>query len=168
MAQWPNAACNVGQEPDERAQHCRDDGVMHCQIKHGGITMLPLAGEFAARPRWIMPSELWSCMGFPSTAEAQAACKADCWFSRQKIAPAKRSPHSQRSQIGNSIHVNLIGASVATTVLALPTLGERMAPSQRGCASSAVSSGSSSSSTAAAFLSLAEAVRARGQKRKSL
>ena len=136
MTHWPEEACNVGQDPAARPTHTRN-GVMFTLIRSSGIIMTPPSD--GAAPRWLTPQELATSMGFPIHAEAQAACgNTACLFSRQSPGCRKRSSHSVRAQIGNAMHINVIGAAIAVVILRLPMLGE--VRSQRPAESSAAKS----------------------------
>ena len=81
-------------------------------------------------PGGYFPQELWTSMGFLVFYDAQRACGgAMCLFARGQPVPSARTA-SQRAQVGNCIHINMIGAVSIATLLKLPELGER-APARR-------------------------------------
>ena len=76
--------------------------------------------------RWYVPEELFVSMGFPVTSEAIAACGVDCQFSRTRPSEDVSSLRSRRSsvqQVGNGMHVNVIGSVLATISLYFPEAG---------------------------------------------
>eukprot|EP00959_Pyramimonas_sp_CCMP1952_P051269 1071427-Pyramimonas_sp.AAC.1 len=112
---WPRSACNVSQNPMAMGgSKSLADGSLQTLCKSGGLVVLPAPPYNPlgnTSPRWMLPEELFTSMGFPISFEAQrACCGAVCSFSRGQQAPSVRSPACQRSQVGNSIHVNMIGA----------------------------------------------------------
>ena len=126
MRRWPRSCCNVGQNLDVKPQRSCDNGSLHTLTKAGGIIMLPRSMAADNNPRWLCPSELFTSLGFPVKADAQAnAGNVMCCFSQGHPAPPQRSSNSLRSQAGNTIHVNVIGALVSVLLLKLPMLGEK-------------------------------------------
>ena len=103
-------------------QRTLEDGTFFTMTKHCGICVLPRGERFGNDPRWVVPSELFAMMGFPTTLDAQSATgNATCVFATTGLEG--RTPHSQRSQVGNSMHVNMIGSVQTVLVLKFPGLG---------------------------------------------
>ena len=124
MAQerWPLCAYNVSQNPSACCQRTLEDGTFFTMTKHCGICVLPRGERFGNDPRWVAPTELFAMMGVPTTLDAQSAAgNATCVFATTGLEG--RTPHSQRSQVGNSMHVNMIGSVQAVLVLKFPGLG---------------------------------------------
>ena len=83
---------------------CSPDGDLATLIAGNGLLWHPGLG------RWLVLQELWTSMGFPISFEDQRIANITCQFSRGLAANPKRSFASQRRQVGNTMHVNVMGA----------------------------------------------------------
>jgi hypothetical protein len=115
----PGQACDLFQNPQTRPISTRRGHLM---------TITANIGMLWSRPhgRWFATPELLCAMGFPCTVELVAACAGtQCCFSPGVDPPPSRSIKSLRRQVGNSMHVNMIGAFQSVLLFALPMLGDR-------------------------------------------
>eukprot|EP00973_Karenia_brevis_P045899 6355830-Karenia_brevis.AAC.1 len=71
-----------------------------------------------------MAPELLTSMGFPITKQHQHASHTTCLFSRGHVAPTSRSRRSICHQVGNTIHINAVGAVHMSILMKLPSLGK--------------------------------------------
>ena len=60
---------------------------------------------------------------FPSTYEAVKSSHGRCSFDPYVAAPTSRGPSSIRHQMGNTMHVNMMGVFELAALLCMPTLG---------------------------------------------
>jgi site-specific DNA-cytosine methylase len=147
---WPSEAADVGQTPSATPQHTCGP-LLHCLSKHVSLIVVPgrvrparSAGpsgissssssashgadtDDSSVSQWITPGELWALMGFPITpSQVEAAGGATCAFSQSRTANGSRTPHSQRCQIGNTIHTTALSTLELILVIMFPTLGEKL------------------------------------------
>ena len=89
-------------------------GPLHCLIRGMGLVWV----QSLEVPRVATAAELASAMGFPILPAWADAVQARCLWTRGNPAPQSRSRCNMLHQIGNSMHVNCIGAVLMTlTVL---------------------------------------------------
>ena len=71
--------------------------------------------------RWLCASELRASMGWPVSdlASQGATLLTTTHFSASHQGAARRTPRSQRAQIGNGMHLHAIGAVLLVTILKL-------------------------------------------------
>ena len=113
---WPNEVADLMQDPVQRPSHSTA-GVLHCLIRGMGVNWVHRAG----RP--LVASELWTAMGFPIEHFHQLQARASNQFSRGATATEGRSISSQFAAIGNTMHINVVGACCLFIVLKFPSLG---------------------------------------------
>ena len=121
---YPGEACDVNQDPDARP-YTTYDGKLMTLISNIGLVMLPqhLFEEFGNR--WITNKELFTAMGFAITrAHVEAADGTTNQFSEGVAKPSSRTHRSQSEEVGNTMHVNVIGALHLAVFLKFPTLGK--------------------------------------------
>jgi hypothetical protein len=164
----PLEACDVGQCPIAKPHHT-SNGQMHTLTQHTWLVMVPPTDASSdASERWLVPSELFSIMGFPISADMVSASHgADCAFSYLRTPPDQRTPSSQRSQIGNTIHVASMAAVASILYLKLPKLGEVLCGGLQCPSPSPTSSMNSQSPKKSAFGNYSQIMREqRGLKRE--
>ena len=114
--------CDVGQNPCSRPVVSNKTGHIPTLIRGMGIMM-------SAQPspqgvvRWLTLGELLEASGFPVSHEAMAVSSAWCQFSRDRVKPATRTRRSVGHQLGNAMHVNVVGGYSLVLALQLPDLG---------------------------------------------
>ena len=113
-----------------------DGGNLNTIIKGMGIMYLPKTDAFSNEragtegppqplpSRWLAVPDLFTSMGFPVTPEAvQACCGARCTYSRGFEQTPGRSHNSSWHQVGNTMHLNMIGAAKLVVLILLPSVG---------------------------------------------
>ena len=122
-----DCAVDLGQNFEHR-QLCTRRGKLHTLIKGGGVTWC------FQRGMWMTASELWIAQGFPVSEAIVQATGVQCQFSscRSQSAPAVRTRSSQISQIGNTMHVNVMGSLMMLILLRLPSLDANAMRAARG------------------------------------
>ena len=113
---WPNEVSDLMQDPVKRSSHSTA-GVLHCLIRGMGVNWVPGAG----RP--LIPSELWTAMGFSIDHFHQLQARARNQFSRGTSPTEGRTISSQMAAIGNTMHINVVGACCLFCVIKFPSLG---------------------------------------------
>ena len=99
-------------------------------------------------------SELWTAMGFPVAPETiDAACCSASQFARHLPVPPTRSIKAQRRQVGNTMHVNVMGAFQFILLCKFPGLGRDVAE-DCGCDDGGRTVGSGSGSVSGSFAEL--------------
>ena len=166
---FPDDVCDVNQNPDARPLHSIG-AKLNTLIKNIGIMFLPKtyvhSGDVKELPcRWLAVPELFLAMGFPVTdSTIEACCGAKCPLSRGVDAIAAQSRRSACNQVGNTMHINSIGAVHMAILLLIPALGSKCptsAADESADGRSAVAS-SSSEGFASAFHEVLRHKRARG------
>eukprot|EP00973_Karenia_brevis_P080736 11201207-Karenia_brevis.AAC.1 len=127
---YPGETGDVGQDPLHRPLHSRN-GILNTLIRNNHYMMIP-RGHGERSNTWLLPSELWTSMGFPISMSCQQATGVQCVFSCGfQNVPCTRTGKSQRNQMGNAMHVNSIGKVKLAVLLklgvALERLGKRVA-----------------------------------------
>ena len=132
-----------------------------------------MAGTTTATSRWFTPRELLTAQGFPISPEFQKIFHgATSQFTRGVPAPASRSRSSVAKQIGNGVHLGVMGPVTLLCLLLFPevekveSLVESAAPSPLALAPAAYSSSDSSGSRAASPFSMAFKERQDSMKRR--
>ena len=112
---------DLNQNPLER-KVCSIGKALHTLTKGAGILWCYDVD------RALVPSELWSAQGFPIDDDAVRAAGTRCMFSRGVLAPSSRTRASQIGQIGNTMHVNVIGGVMLATLARVPVVGKDTTP----------------------------------------
>ena len=106
----------------------RNTGINFEQFPHS-MSTTDGDGPVAQVPRWMYAREQAFSMGFPiSRMQQGVAHGARCCFSESVPVPPSRTRRSMTNQIGNSMHVNSIGAADMLAVLVAPGLGAEKRP----------------------------------------
>jgi site-specific DNA-cytosine methylase len=134
---WPEEGCDLGQDPVKSAQHT-SGRILHCLSKHVSLVVVPNpnGGEPS---QWITPSEMFALMGFPISDDMVEACGACCSFSTSFQGASRhsqRTEHSQRSQIGNTIHTTALSTIELLLCIKFPSLGEKLVKAKASSSSS--------------------------------
>jgi site-specific DNA-cytosine methylase len=148
----PHDVADLSQNPITRPLVSRRNN-LNTIMKNVGIMFLPEfatytpEGQTTAEPRalpsrWLTASELFTAMGFPVTESAVSRTFALCHVSRGLPAVPGRSHRSLWNQVGNTMHLNSIGAAKLSLYLVLPCLG---------CKTDATRSASAASSSGNSF-----------------
>lgn len=97
------------------------DGNLHTIIRNCGLVWNPTLQP----PRWLVPQEIALAMGLPVDPDSVATTGVSCWMSRVPATGAANNAHrthrSSLNQLGNSMHVNAIGAVVMAVMLGYPS-----------------------------------------------
>ena len=101
----PDFAWDLGQS-SQRMLKSKLDGNLHTLIKGAGLLWVPSLQP----PRWMTAPECFTAMGWPISNEHVQLLNVTCPFTRGSTGYPGRSRSSQIAQIGNSMHVNSIGA----------------------------------------------------------
>jgi hypothetical protein len=136
---YPHGAFDLGQECNQDGSNKSKELVtrnvscdaLHTMIMNAGITWV------ADWDRWIVPSELWTSQGFPITSEHIAITGVSTQFSRDQdpdLLSTRRSRNSQINQLGNTMHVNAIGAVLFAVLIRFPEIGVRSTSSSTATA----------------------------------
>jgi hypothetical protein len=127
--------------------------VIPCRLCLGTIIRNTGINFCVAQDMWLPPQTQYLAMGFPITLQQQVMTGSRCHCSRiapeEDDYPSSRTQKSLRTQCGNSMHINSIGAAMFMTFLLMPSLGRR-APVGGACPSSSSSSSASVAGSVAA------------------
>jgi site-specific DNA-cytosine methylase len=149
---WLGEACDVGQSAVACPQHS-SNGVLHLLTKHVGLVVVPPESGRGPPERWLTPSELFGYMGFPVAPDMVRGAKgASCIFSLDRQPPACRTPHSQRCQVGNTLHITALPPLELVLYIKLPQIGERLSPLSAAGPSSSLSSSAVAGNSANAVI----------------
>jgi hypothetical protein len=98
---------------------------MFCLVKSMGLIF-----DLKAKRPWTV-EELMTSMGLPITARHQALVGTTCGFSRGfGLTNEVRSRRAACMEVGNAMHVAVIGSCVLFCLLRFPSLGESVAPAR--------------------------------------
>ena len=115
---YPGEACDLGQNPDKKAV-CTSGRRLHTLTRSTWLVM------DRKSDRWMTAQELLTSQGWPISAERVKAAGTSCIYIRcnNKYAPPRRTFRSMRNQVGNAIHINMIGSVTMMSILMFPGLG---------------------------------------------
>ena len=94
---------DLGRSPDKRPLVTRS-GKLHTIIRNNHLMFDPLMG------RWMTPEEVFCSQGWPINAAAIAAAKTSSHFSKCHPVPQGRTRRSALNQVGNAMHINVMGS----------------------------------------------------------
>jgi len=113
---FPGQAVDVSNDPNVRPIYSKGSR-LQTLLANQGLTMSP------KHDRWLVCSELLTTMGFPITTDAVKMCGTACEFSRSLEPSSLRTRASCAKQVGNSMHINSIGAVHFSVAMKLVPLG---------------------------------------------
>eukprot|EP00974_Lingulodinium_polyedra_P085699 8298596-Lingulodinium_polyedra.AAC.1 len=77
------------------------------------------------RKRWLTATEILAGHGWPVTATmVHASCGATCLFNPEQTPPETRTYRTVRRQVGNAMHIHVIGCFALFCIMKFPTLGK--------------------------------------------
>ena len=119
---------DLGQDPSHRALVSKPTGSLNTLIRGMGLMMMDVAAWPKPCQRWLCAPELFEISGFPISHESQEASGTVCQFSRGAGGAAcktgRRTRRSSTQQLGNAIHIGVIGPWTLLLVLQLPMLAK--------------------------------------------
>eukprot|EP00969_Alexandrium_andersonii_P168778 7459110-Alexandrium_andersonii.AAC.1 len=118
LAQYKLAASDeafdLAQNPLKRPLRSKG-GVLHTLISSMGIIWLD------GMDRFMSCRELAVAMGYPCTAASESATGgASCSYSPRNETPPQRTRSTMAAQLGNAMHVNVMGSFELTLLIFLP------------------------------------------------
>ena len=110
----PGTSCDLMQNMIHRSTKSTRSGALPTLCRGMGRIWVP------SIERWLHTVELFESMGFPITEASVAATGVKCVFTRGAVTATLRKRGSICNEIGNSFHINMVGAVSLLNLLLLP------------------------------------------------
>jgi hypothetical protein len=121
MVRHPGKGVDVNQNCNHRAL-CTRGRYLHTIIRNNGIMVDTCEGKPV---KLVTAKDILMSQGWPIDAKAMEAACTGCIFSRGVPGPKGRTFRSVRNQVGNAMHICMMGSLMLYTVLKVPRLGVR-------------------------------------------
>ena len=115
---FPGQMGDLGQSPDKRPLVTKS-GKLHTIIRNNHLMFDPLMD------RRMTPEEVFFPQVWPINAAAIAAAKTSSHFSKCHPVPQSRTRRSALNQVGNAMHITVMGSVMLNTIMQFPCLGRK-------------------------------------------